>query len=122
MLLAITPAKHCVGVKLFADARVTDYNGNSDDDYGSFIDRCLHDAIDLKEAIESGKHDVDHDPRIVKSPKNDYINVEKMLELRAKSKICFFCCDVYLLAIHFPHHLTDFRLFHRKIGAYDTET
>lgn len=87
LLLAVTTTKQCVGIRIFKDSYVSDQNGNLDDDFEAYIDRCIRDAIDIKREIEVGMHDIENDPQIVKNPKSDHIDLEKLLELRAKSKM-----------------------------------
>lgn len=88
ILLAITSTKRCIGIKIFNDPYVSDQNGNLDGDFEEYIDRCIHDAVDLKESIEMGSHNIENDPKIVKNPNADqYVDMEKLLELRSKSKI-----------------------------------
>lgn len=65
-----------------------------DDDYDfieEYIDRCVRDAINLKESIELGMYNIENDPKIVKNPNSEqYIDIEKLLELRSKSECSFF--------------------------------
>lgn len=90
ILLAITPTKHFIGIKIFKDIFVSDQNGNMDDDFDEFIGRCVRDAVDLKQSIEAGMHYLENDPRIVKNPNsNRYVDMEKLLELRKESKVQF---------------------------------
>lgn len=123
ILLAVTPAKHCVGIKLFDDTCVTDHNANLDDDYEAFIDRCLRDAIDLKRVIESGMHDIENDPKIVGNPNSDHIDVEKTLVLRAKSKIRFLLRFFFVLASYFAMIISCylFLMFSSNVAADDTK-
>lgn len=99
ILLAVTPTKHCVGIKIFDDSCELDQNGNLDNDFEAFIDRCIYDAVELKKAIEVGAPDIENDPRIVKNPNSDSFDIEMYLEQRAKSKYSFDCCDFICVGI-----------------------
>lgn len=91
ILLAVTPTKHCVGIKVFDHSYVSDQNGNVDNDYDSYIDRCVREAAEIKKAIELGMydmHEIENDPKIVRNPNCDQFDIDNFLELRAKSKIC----------------------------------
>lgn len=88
ILLAVTTTKRCVGIKIFNQANVSDRNGNLDGDFEDYIDRCIRDAINLKESIDSGLHDIENDPNIVKNlGSNQYIEMEELLELQSKREI-----------------------------------
>lgn len=84
ILLAITTTKRCVGIKIFHQPFVSDHNGNFDE----YVDRCIRDAVDLKESIEMGVHNIENDAKIILNPAADrYIDIEKLLEQRSKSKM-----------------------------------
>lgn len=85
--MAVTATKQCVGIKIFKHPHVSDQNGNSDGNFDDYIDLCVRDAVELKQSIEAGEHSIENDERIVKNPTtNHLVDVEKLLELRAKSK------------------------------------
>lgn len=82
-----------MGIKIFNQPNVSDQNGNLDGSLADYIDRCVRDAVDLKESIEAGLHNIENDEKIVKNPKTDqYVEIDKLLELRAKSKLLLFAC------------------------------
>lgn len=101
ILLAVTPTKHCVGIKIFNESCLSDQNGNLDDDFEAFIDRCIRDAIQMKREIEVGMHDIENDPKIVINPSSDLIDTEKLLELRAKGKNRFIAASFLCVGISF---------------------
>lgn len=81
-MLAVDYHKRCVGIKMFHQSYVADRDG----DFGQYVDRCIRDAVVLKEFIEMGAKYILNDPKIVLLPNADqYVDVEKMLEERAKS-------------------------------------
>lgn len=88
ILFAVTKTKRCVGIKIFNHPNVSDRNGNLDDNFDDYIDRCVRDAIDLKKSIEEGTQTIENDPRIVKNPDSgQLIDMEKLVEIQSKSEI-----------------------------------
>lgn len=88
MLLAVTTTRQCVGIKIFNRPYLWDKNENVHDDVEEYIERCIREAIDLKQSIEIGLHkNIENDSRIVSNLNSDqYIEVEKLIELQSKSK------------------------------------
>lgn len=90
-LLAVTPAKRCVGIKIFNQPDVSDSNGNLDGNFDNYIGRCIRNAAELKELVEAGVHSIENDERIVKHIKDDHcVDAENLWELRSISKIRLF--------------------------------
>lgn len=88
MLLAVTTTRQCVGIKIFNRPYLWDKNENVHDDVEEYIERCIREAIDLKQSIEIGLHkNIEKDSKIVSNLNSDqYIEVEKLIELQSKSK------------------------------------
>lgn len=95
VLLAVTTTKRCVGIKIFHQP----FESNRDGNFDEYIDRCIRDAVDLKESIENGVHNIENDSKIVPTPNiGQHVDLEKLLELRSKSKIPFHLyCFYYLI-------------------------
>lgn len=119
ILLAVTTTKQCVGINIFNHSYVSDQNGNLDDDFEDYIDRCVRDAADLKISIEAGRHDFENDPRIVKNPKSvpSYVTVDQLLEIRSKSTIHYI-----LLLLYIALHLINFTLIFLCISCFIGQT
>lgn len=93
-LLAVASSERCVGIKIFHQPFEADRDGN----LGDYTDRCIRDAVVLKDSIEMGAKYIENDPKIVPMPNADqYIDVEKILEQRAKRKLLWFCNDFSII-------------------------
>lgn len=96
-LLAVGTNKRCVGIKMFHQPYAADRDGG----FEEYIERCIRNAVVIKESIEMGVKTIENDAKIVQIPDADqYVDVEKSLEQRAKSVLLlilqsffgFYCC------------------------------
>lgn len=83
-LLAVTNTKRCVGIRIFHHPFAPDRG----ETFEGYMARCIRDAVDLKESIEIGVHNIENDAKIVPVPNADqYIDIGKLLDLRSKREI-----------------------------------
>lgn len=86
MLLAVTPTRQCIGIKIFArPVSVTQSN------LSEYIEQQLNIAIDIKRKIESGELcDFSQATYIVTELPTDIININDVIESHTKCTLAIF--------------------------------
>lgn len=85
ILLAVTPKKQCVGIKVFYESNLPDMNDNVVEDFHAYIDQCFQSAINLKTSIETGIFDM-NDPKIVQYPRTNMVDIQHIIDENTKSE------------------------------------
>lgn len=99
IIFGVTPNRRCVGIKIFPEPLQMDENENMSVELEDYIDRCVEQAIKLKQEVDCGLCAVEENKKIDLYPSAACVDPEYIIRSRVKRKnsSIFFLFIIYFI-------------------------